>query len=89
MPPICLDISDRNPIVWSWVCLLISSAELKFSMQFGIEKYSGSAMKAGFSLAALSICVEASSRFFLNVSWIVRWSTHAFMAFCLWFTVRD
>ena len=44
-------------MVFSYVCLLIFSAELKCFMLFGTEKYSGSAMKAGFCWAALRIAV--------------------------------
>ena len=68
-------------MVWLYVSLLIFSAEVNCSMLFGTEKYSGSAMNAGFCWAALRIAVAAASRLPFRLLRTFMWTRLTFKPF--------
>ena len=80
MSGIWVEVSLRNFRVAVHVSLEIFGALVKSSMQFGTVKNSGSAIRAGFCLAAFWIPVLAAIKFFSRVLRTFIWSKLTFKA---------
>ena len=78
MSPISLDTSFSKRSVLVQVFCEIFLASVKSPMQLGTVKYSGRAIKAGFSLAAFWTAVLAAVRLSSRVLRIRMWSMLAF-----------
>ena len=79
MSPMTLEIPLRKVLVLAAVCLLIFGALVKSAIQLGTVKYSGRAINAGFSFAALRTAVLAAVRLSSIVSRISMWSMLTFI----------